>query len=477
MGYCCYMTQAGYALQAKLFAEGGNFEITRVMVGGGVCPEGTAPSQLTDLVEPMAQAASTKPVRAGCEVSLIIEYRSDLTPELEMPFQIKEFGVFAIGADDEEALVLWADLTTCPDTAVPLKYGGCVRRYPVNITVGPDASVSLAYPAGAWMTHEEAEALIQKALDEGLDMGGGISVPEAVGAVKDELDETREDLAGRLDAVKRAVDGSSFYRLFEPEEWQDGALRIPASEHGMAPQNPSCVCTLRQRLGRTAAEYDESSAVPVAGLILAAVKAALAANAVPETDPVPTVPPVRYPTAEDGHVILTWEQVQYLLLASTSFEDEGSTVWNLALVSAEQAAAKAKEEGFARWKERDNGVEPTVTLDELLSAAYLPALGAPSASFEVMVTAQAIQGLRFRRGTGGSGWIARYDLDGHFAATWGTMSCQACWDLTTKELVVRCDQPFAGDLLVMGPADTGEQDNVPECLGESKNTHAAGRNP
>ena len=99
--YRCYMTQAGYALQAKLFAEGGDMTVTRVMVGGGVRPEGAEPSLLTDLVEPMAQATSTKPVRAGGEVSLVIEYRSDLSPELETPFQIKEFGVFALGADED----------------------------------------------------------------------------------------------------------------------------------------------------------------------------------------------------------------------------------------------------------------------------------------------------------------------------------------------------------------------------------------
>ena len=33
MGYCVYMTRAGYELQAKLFADGGEFEVTRVMIG------------------------------------------------------------------------------------------------------------------------------------------------------------------------------------------------------------------------------------------------------------------------------------------------------------------------------------------------------------------------------------------------------------------------------------------------------------
>ena len=38
---------------------------------------------------------------------------------------------------------------------MPLKYGGCVRRYPVVLEMGPDANVSLGYPAGAWVTWED----------------------------------------------------------------------------------------------------------------------------------------------------------------------------------------------------------------------------------------------------------------------------------------------------------------------------------
>lgn len=160
MGYCVYITRAGYELQAKLFAEGGDFLITKVEVGRGVCPKGTDPSMLTGLVERMAAATSTKPRREGCEVSLEVEYRSDLNGELETAFQINEFGVFALGANESEILLLYGDMSDFPETAVPQKYGGCVRRYPVNITIGPDAEVSLAYPAAAWMTCEEVDVAL-----------------------------------------------------------------------------------------------------------------------------------------------------------------------------------------------------------------------------------------------------------------------------------------------------------------------------
>lgn len=160
MGYDVYMTKAGYALQARLFAQGGSLEITRVEIGSGVLPEDADWRTLTGLAEPRVRATSTEPVRKDCTVSMEIEYRSDLAGGEEEPFQINEFGVFAIGAEGEEALILYGDLSDCPDTAVPLKYGGCVRRYPVLLEMGPDANAKLDYPAGAWVTHEELAGAI-----------------------------------------------------------------------------------------------------------------------------------------------------------------------------------------------------------------------------------------------------------------------------------------------------------------------------
>lgn len=160
MGYCVYMTKAGYALQAKLFADGGDVEITRVEVGSGVLPEDADRWRIKELLEPRSKATSTEPLRRECTVSMEIEYRADMDSGIEEPFQINEFGVFAIDAEGEEALILYGDLSDCPDTAVPLKYGGCVRRYPVLMEIGPDASVKLDYPAGAWVTWAElAEAV------------------------------------------------------------------------------------------------------------------------------------------------------------------------------------------------------------------------------------------------------------------------------------------------------------------------------
>ncbi len=442
MGYCTYITRDGYELQAKLFAEGGNFNITKVEVGAGVCPADVDPSTLTALVEFKATATSTKPHRAGCEVSLTVEYRSDLDGGLKKPFQINEFGVFATGVDGDEILLLYGDLSDYPESAVPQEYGGCVRRYPINVTIGPEANATLSYPAGAWMTHEEAEDLINAALNKGLDMGDGTTVPEAVENIKNELDQTKEDLKNDLDSakadmqddlnsLKQAVDGSSWYRAFEPEEWTGNQIRFSKEEHGMAPKQSACVFNLRSRSGRTAREYDDAHISTVAADLIEMVAQALAAN---------TATPGTYPTAEDGHVLLTWEQVQYFLLEDI-------------LASSSVASSKAAELGFGSWKDRDIGVEPTVTLDEMLSSAYLPALGGPATAFNAMCTAQMLQGLHFRRAVAGEGYAAKYDLDGYLTPTWGTVGSRVYWDMATSDLVLDSAGPFSGDILVMGPAD------------------------
>ena len=159
MGYDVYMTKAGFALQAKLFADGGDLDITRAEVGSGVLPEEADWRTITGLVESRAPATSTKPLRRGCTVSMELEYRADLSG-VEEPFPINEFCVWAIGAEGKEEAILYGDLSDCPDTAVPEQYGGCVRRYPVLMEIGPDADAKLGYPAAAWVTWEDLGAAI-----------------------------------------------------------------------------------------------------------------------------------------------------------------------------------------------------------------------------------------------------------------------------------------------------------------------------
>ncbi len=245
-------------------------------------------------------------------------------------------------------------------------------------------------------------------------------------------DDIRLVAAGGQPGTGTAV--SSYYRLFEAEDWKDGALRIPRAEHGMRPSRTVCAYTLRMRVGRSARDYlDETYLGEVRSALIAAEEAALAANAaVPGTFPADGV---------DGHIPMSWEQFQYYLLEGV-------------LASAEDAAAAAAAKGFD-WKDRDTlGVGESVSLDELLTAAYLPAMGGPAAQLDALFSLEAVQGLRLRRRQEDvptqAGTLDRYDLDGALVQTWGTRESSVRWDLDTGELVVEADAPYPGEVLVLG---------------------------
>lgn len=182
-------------------------------------------------------------------------------------------------------------------------------------------------------------------------------------------------------------------------------------------------------MDRTALDYLEQTAAQGRTAITNAVKAALNAN---------SSAPGSYPTAEDGHVQLTWNQVQCYILEGT-------------LLAAEAAAAKASEKGF-NWQDRDTtGAPETADLDAVLAAAYLPALGGATTGLDRLCTAAVLRGLRLRRKATGVGTVARYDLDGTMVAnTWSAMESRTYWDLETKELVLEGSSPFAGELMVVG---------------------------
>lgn len=182
MGYASTLTQAGFALQAKLFAEGGDLHITRVAVGSGVPPEGTDLTELTGLFHEVARATSTTPIRRGCAVDFWIEYRPDLAPEITEAFLITEYGVFGLGAGGEERLLFYGDVSHFPETAVPARYGGSVRRYPVHVEIGSKAGAVLDYPAGAWCTYEDMATLANALAIRQI----GIEIP-AAGWVKESL--------------------------------------------------------------------------------------------------------------------------------------------------------------------------------------------------------------------------------------------------------------------------------------------------
>ncbi len=153
------ITAAGWRKLARMVA-GDTLHITRVAVGKGVLPEETNPADLTDLVNPVADAASTQQMVNGLEVSFIVEYRNDMNGGLATGFWLTEFGVF-VQDGDSEIMLYYATLGDYPEYVSAYGSGRIdVRRYPVAIVLSKELKVELDYPPMAFLTHEEAEPLL-----------------------------------------------------------------------------------------------------------------------------------------------------------------------------------------------------------------------------------------------------------------------------------------------------------------------------
>lgn len=153
------ITQKGLALLAKLHS-GSTLEITRAMIGEGQVPDGGNLRDLEDLVAPVAQAATTKPVTVGATTSFVVQYRNDLNGGLGRDVNINEYGVFANDHDEGEILLYYANLG---DYYEPVPARGpnepvTAREYPVSIGVAEGVEVILGYMASAYMTAEDVEA-------------------------------------------------------------------------------------------------------------------------------------------------------------------------------------------------------------------------------------------------------------------------------------------------------------------------------
>jgi len=220
-----------------------------------------------------------------------------------------------------------------------------------------------------------------------------------------------------------------YYRRFEKEDWTRDKLLIPASTHKLSTDRAIITSTLHMLVGRSAEDFKAGDLDEAKTRFIAAQAAALAAN---------TATPGTYPTAGDGHVELTREQVQYYLLEQT-------------LVSAQEAAAKAAELGFDWWDIDTSGVHGTVSLDTLLSRAYIAALGGSSATLDQVWTVEVLRGLRLRWAVEGvTGRDRKYDCVGVMtASTWAVMESRVYMDTDTGMLTVESEGPFAGELLVL----------------------------
>ena len=165
------VTQKGLALLAKLHS-GSTLEITRAMIGEGQVPDDGNLRDLEDLVAPVAQAATTRPVTVGTTTSFVVQYRNDLSGGLDRDVNINEYGVFANDPDEGEILLYVANLGAYYEP-VPARGPNepvTAREYPVSIGVAEGVEVVLGYMASAYMTAEDVEAycsatLLPKLLD------------------------------------------------------------------------------------------------------------------------------------------------------------------------------------------------------------------------------------------------------------------------------------------------------------------------
>ena len=170
------VTVAGRDLIARLLA-GETIELTRIVVGSGSMPEGVEPIDMTELVEPVAEATSTVPTVDNNVMSLVVEYRNDLNDGLEKGFWLREFGIYAQTEESEEILLYYATLGDSPQPVSAFDGSRVdIRRYPVTIAMALDASVEVTYKPAAFLTAEEAQELINALVSKQM----GTAVEQAV---------------------------------------------------------------------------------------------------------------------------------------------------------------------------------------------------------------------------------------------------------------------------------------------------------
>ena len=170
--YGFIITTAGEGLLARASA-GEGLTLTEGWVGKGAVESAGAAKALTALLDPVAKATSTTPAVAGGQISMLVEYRNDMGGGLEEGFTLSEFGVMAKVGDDAPTLLYYAALGDRAQPVPPIAEGLDVHRFPVAIGVTGEVEVSLEYPAGVWVTHEELEEAMA-----GIDLSGCIKATE-----------------------------------------------------------------------------------------------------------------------------------------------------------------------------------------------------------------------------------------------------------------------------------------------------------
>jgi len=156
----------GMNLLAKLLA-GDSLVITKIMVGSGQLPDGADPRELSDLIQPVAEATSTVPQADGNTCSFVIEYRNDMNGGLAEGFALNEYGIFASDPDIGEVLLYYGTLGQYPQYVAPFSVGAIdVRRFPVSIVLTDEVDVKISYIPLAFMTADDISSYLQEIMPE-----------------------------------------------------------------------------------------------------------------------------------------------------------------------------------------------------------------------------------------------------------------------------------------------------------------------
>lgn len=162
------ITTAGRDLLVKLAATGRALILTRVLFGAGKPPPGATIADFqnkTALIAPIAEGTSTTPIFEHNQLSMVLEFRSDMHGGLSHDILINEYGVYASDPDGSDLLLLYGNLGDCPDTVAAYQPGMITTRgYPLSIAITSVPDVRIDFAASAFLTSQEANDLLESCI-------------------------------------------------------------------------------------------------------------------------------------------------------------------------------------------------------------------------------------------------------------------------------------------------------------------------
>ena len=279
MFYGFVITEAGNRLLAKMVA-GETLKMTRVVMDKGTAESAEAARKLTAPINPGPDGTSTVPVLDGNTVNMIVEYRSDLGDGLKEGFWIGGFAMYAEDpATGDDVMIYYGSLGDAKQYVSAYVEGTApdVRRYPVSITVTAGVEVTLVYPAEAWMTAEDVDALFEGTLQPQLaaQLAGLIenhnNNQEAHPALRTKITEAKT----AADAAKEAADAAqetaddAAQAAAQAQETADDAAQAAAQADGKADAAMEVATAAKQTADK--AETDAADAMNSATAALEAI--------------------------------------------------------------------------------------------------------------------------------------------------------------------------------------------------------------